>query len=284
MLKAISAAALCLVLASHGANAAKKGLCKFDTASLSFSGTAQEQATCLLRFVKPKATGSDVQTIPPVIAEHAGQPSNVDIAKLKACLASKNIAEDDVGGPLSHDGEVTLRRYFVIHDTSSPEIEGPANFPADINEASYSGNRIGTGWTSMVDRVNVLVNRVGQSRLKTDFGGHRSKPAVKLEMTSQVPSSRKVFVHIENIQPRIKPPGSWAHKAPDPGFSTAQLERLALLYVVASARAKTWLIPAFHFNIDSDLFPGVDVHDDPQAFDLGSWDQAIGKLLQECQL
>ena len=61
------------------------------------------------------------------------------------------------------------------------------------------------------------------------------------------------------------------------------MKRLAQLYVFASAASGTWLIPAFHFNIDSDLFPGVDVHDDPQRFDLPAWAAQIDQVMQECQ-
>jgi hypothetical protein len=103
-----------------------------------------------------------------------------------------------------------------------------------------------------------------------------------LESSSQVPASHKKFIHVENIQPRIKPAGSWAHVAPEPGFSEKQLESLALVYVAASVRAKRWLIPAFHFNIDSDLFSSVDVHDDPQAFDLAAWGAKIAGIRTAC--
>jgi hypothetical protein len=56
--------------------------------------------------------------------------------------------------------------------------------------------------------------------------------------------------------------------APVPGFSDAQLERLALVYVAASLRRSRWLIPAFHAVIDHEYVGG---HDDPQQFDLEKW-------------
>ena len=80
--------------------------------------------------------------------------------------------------------------------------------------------------------------------------------------------------------PAIPKPGKTANDAiaPDPGFSDAQYERLALLYVAASVRRGEWLIPAFHAAIDSGFAGG---HDDPQKFDLGKWAAAIADLLNK---
>ena len=74
---------------------------------------------------------------------------------------------------------------------------------------------------------------------------------------------------------------AWARKvvdaiAPQPGFTPAQYERLALIYTVASLRAGTWLIPGFHAAIDEGI---SDAHDDPQHFDLTAFDGALQALL-----
>ena len=58
----------------------------------------------------------------------------------------------------------------------------------------------------------------------------------------------------------------------------AQLERLALIYVVASVRTGNWLIPAYHSSIDLG-FP--DRHDDPQNFDLDRWAMKLQKVIVE---
>lgn len=62
--------------------------------------------------------------------------------------------------------------------------------------------------------------------------------------------------------------------APVPGFTPAQYRSLALLYVLASARAGMWLIPAFHANIDRGI---PEAHDDPQHFDLAAFDREVGR-------
>ena len=80
---------------------------------------------------------------------------------------------------------------------------------------------------------------------------------------------------MENQQPRradpVGPPGN-DRIAPTPGLTPAQYDALALAYVVASARAGRWLIPAFHADLDEGL---ADAHDDPQAFDLAAFDRAV---------
>ena len=259
------------------------GLCGFDKTALNFRGAFTEQTSCLLRFVRKKGSGSDRQLIPAAIADRVAKPTDITTTQLSDCLTKLGIDAADVGGALVANQATAKRQYFVIHDTSSPELVAPASFPSNINEASWHGNNIARGWDDMSGRVNVLINRVGASRTMTDLSASRSKPAIKLEQTSQVKSSRPLFVHVENIQPRIRPVGSWGHVAPNPGFSDAQLHRLALVYVVASVRAGHWLIPAFHFNIDSELYKGVDVHDDPQAFDLAKWGAQIETVIGSCK-
>jgi hypothetical protein len=95
------------------------------------------------------------------------------------------------------------------------------------------------------------------------------------------PAQRTAFLHIENIQPRIRDRSvrfSNDALAPEPGFTDSQLERLALVYVVASARAGRWLIPSYHSPIDLG-FP--DAHDDPQNFNLQAWTAKLAELIEQ---
>jgi hypothetical protein len=113
-----------------------------------------------------------------------------------------------------------------------------------------------------------------------------------------------MFLHIENIQPRLverdvkqdehgehnlqywklkwnetKNENEWVCRndyiAPSPGFTAAQMDRLALIYVVASVRRGSWMIPAFHAAVDAGI---SDAHDDPQNFDLADW---AGRICQQ---
>ena len=90
---------------------------------------------------------------------------------------------------------------------------------------------------------------------------------------------RGLFLHNELIQPRKHLSGYRRRndfKAPEPGFSPAQYEALALLYVVASVRAGFWMIPAYHAVIDEGIY---DKHDDPQNFEFEKFNEAINRQL-----
>ena len=81
------------------------------------------------------------------------------------------------------------------------------------------------------------------------------------------------------IQPRRSAPGrGWRNDArsPDPPFTPAQYDRLALLYVIASVRADRWLIPAFHAAIDAQIPNG---HDDPLNFNIDNFASSLDSLM-----
>jgi 3D (Asp-Asp-Asp) domain-containing protein len=88
-----------------------------------------------------------------------------------------------------------------------------------------------------------------------------------------------LFLGVELVQPRRSDPsgpvGNDMH-APSNGFTQAQLERLAVVYLAASVRRGKWLIPAFHAVLDSYDLGG---HDDPQNFDLERWDSQLAKVI-----
>jgi hypothetical protein len=112
---------------------------------------------------------------------------------------------------------------------------------------------------------------------------------------------RGLFLHIENIQPRrCDPAVSTCCRtcvirgerkmccndaiAPEPGFSEAQLGRLALVYVAASVRRGTWLVPVFHCVLDTHpRIPTGQRHDDPQNFDVQAWADSLQSLLAELE-
>jgi hypothetical protein len=84
-----------------------------------------------------------------------------------------------------------------------------------------------------------------------------------------------LFIHVELEQLRLKDPAhpdGYFSKAPQPGFTNQQYEKLALMYLVASTRAGRYLVPGFHGAIDEDISGS---HDDPQNFDLGNFDKVL---------
>lgn len=271
-----SAVALAAWAASGSAEAQTLGLCRFDLATLRFAGEPVTQATCLLRRVRPRGAGSDVQRLPAWLAGHVGQPTGIAPAKLASYLTREGVeAEGALGGAVT-SVDIPQRVYFVIHDTSSPEMAGP--FPPSINAATWPGNNL-QGWAPTALRVNLITSRDGRSRTLRNLAMERPRAATKLEVATGLAAS-KAFLHVENIQPRIKPAGSWGWMAPTPGFPSEQLDRLALLYVTASVRSGRWLVPAFHFNVDQNGPAGAP-HDDPQNFDLPGWAAAVERIAAE---
>jgi len=255
------------------ANPAPPVECRFDSASLTFAGAPLEQARCLLRRVEPGGSAGAEADLPPTLSGLIGRRPEIDFVRLAAALRRANIPLP-AASPVSETSDHRRAAYFVIHDTSSPNL-GSGPFPAgfdrqlrfnDINE--FLGK----------DAVAHLFNdRLGRVSVGHDFEvGWR---ATKLERAVGE-ASRGRFLHVENLQPRRADPGGPAGNdriGPEPGFTNRQYRTLALLYVLASARLGQWMIPAFHANIDR----GIEkAHDDPQHFDLAAFDVEVARWVR----
>lgn len=260
---------------------AKEAPCPFDRVSLSFSGSEVQQAKCLLRPVQPFGRlGASLEVLPVPLERIVGQSTVIDKAMLREFLQARSIDEGQIGGsldePLSkgnnNDPGVEPAEYFVIHDTSTPNFLNEP-FPSNINSSDWPFN----AFARYEDVAHVFVNRVGASATKVNF----RTPFRATKFETQVIGSRSKgrFLHVEMIQPRKRDPRGGARNdalAPDPGFTDAQLDRLALVYVAASTRRGRWLTPAFHAVLDAGL---ANAHDDPQRFDLEAWAMRLGMLL-----
>jgi hypothetical protein len=256
------------VLLAAAQLAAPSADCRFDPIAMQFAGSPLEQARCLLRHVDQGGSAEAETELPPTLAALVGRLADIDSAKLAAELREEYIplpATTPVSETLDHH----RASYFVIHDTSSPWV-GAKDFPPGFDRqrrfndvAQFLGK----------DAVAHLFNdREGRVTIGHDLEvGWR---ATKLERTIGE-AVRGRFLHVENVQPRREDPNGPAHNdriAPAEGFTGAQYRTLALLYVLASARAGTWLIPAFHANIDRGI---PEAHDDPQNFDLARFDREV---------
>ena len=275
-------ALLLLFAVALPAAAQKQAACPYAAWKSGFQGDARAQATCLLRPVQRYARLGASAPLPAFLASRVGQRTDIAPATLRAYLAAQGISEADAGGavdaPLSRaTGRLVapVARYFVIHDTSYPNFLAEP-IPAHINDASWDFNdftvrnpALGGG-----PKGHVYVNRLGASLQVRDFG----TPGYASKLEKDKPSLTGLFLHVELVQPRNSVPGGGKGNdglAPDPGFTPAQYERLALLYVAASVRKGTWLIPAFHAVLDTGYANG---HDDPQNFSLAQWDAVLSHL------
>lgn len=250
--------------------------CSFDLTHLSFSGTALEQARCLLRFVKRVGQVDDAPAIlPPVLNTLLASPHSVDItrAQLRSYLLTHNIREDATGGSIddpvsranSNDASAPAARYFVIHDTRSKLQAGQSFDPELINTARWNGNSLSH---LIRGKTHIYVTRLGETL--TDHDYRTPWPATQFELHQPHAMLRGLFLHHELVQPRMGP-GDNDAESPDPGFTPMQYQRLALQYLLASVRRGSWMIPAFHGVLDL----RVGDHDDPQRFDLAAWGSAL---------
>jgi hypothetical protein len=261
------------------------GPCEFDLGRMSFKGDAAEQAACLTTKVLKLGQLGARNELPENFAKRVGR--SIDLPKQESVLAllREYGLEQDFGARLSepvanaedNDPLAPSVTYFVMHDTSSPNYAG-RDFPPDIDHDPNVNNLGRYRCSNHIELAHVFINRTGEILLGHDFGVPWR--ATKFERTTNFVSALKgLFMHVEMIQPRRAEPGHGWHndfQAPTPGFSTAQYERLALVYIVASLRAGRWLIPAFHAVIDEGIY---DKHDDPQNFEFAVFNQNLEKLL-----
>lgn len=241
------------------------------------TASPQAQAKCLLRPIGKFANlGPHLSTLPAPFDTIIGQPTQTffTLDQVKRFLAAKGITDADIGGSLSV--KLTAAKYFVIHDTSD-FLGDLGSFPPNVNDAGARINKLSIRANQKV--CHVYINRVGQSLTAVNFESTSPPNGTKFGRCN--PTQRSAFLHIENIQPRIRDRSvRFSNDAigPEPGLTDSQLERLAVVYLVASARAGKWLIPAYHSPIDLG-FP--DAHDDPQNFNLLAWTTKLSELIEQ---
>jgi hypothetical protein len=268
---------------------AQEAACAFDEASLSFAGTAAEQSKCLLRPVlRGGRLGAPQKNFPALLEKIVGARVTIDRVTLRRYLASLNIRERDLGGSLDDQlspatlpgGSVVQARYFVIHDVSTPNYL-EKNFPTNINDATWEWNDLQKRWANT--RVaHVFVNRLGESVTAVEFRSALppKRFGTKFARDRLLEAAKGLQLHVELVQPRRSDPlGKTGNDAiaPVPGFTEAQMDRLALLYLAASVRRGQWLIPAFHAAVDAGI---REAHDDPQNFELTKWADRLEALLK----
>jgi hypothetical protein len=262
------------------------GACSFDSETLSFAGTPVEQARCLMRGMDAtRNLNPPLQSLPGPLAERIGRttglPSRAVLADYLSTLELEGEFGDFLWLPVSraHDNEIDapMARYFVIHDTSGPNY-GHGSFPEDINAGGKVNDLRNFECTDGWGKAHVVISRTGELLLVHDY----SIPwrETKFEQAAEFGGALKgLFLHNEMIQPRRSAPGHGRRndaRPPDPAFTPAQYDRLALLYVIASVRAEHWLIPAFHAAIDAQIPNG---HDDPLNFDIESFARSLDGLM-----
>ena len=266
------------------------GACAFDPQTLSYSGDPVAQAECLMRGMDAtRNLAPALESLPPALASRVGQDGGLPSREALSAFLSKENLEWDFAAylwqPVSrahdNDADAPPARYFVIHDTSGPNY-GHRSFPADIDVSAKLNNlgsfKCSDGW----GKAHVVVNRSGGMLLDHDFAIPWRE--TRFEQAANFAGALKgLFLHVELIQPRRSEAGRGRRndaQSPNPGFTAAQYDRLALLYVIASVRAEHWLVPAFHAAIDAGIRNG---HDDPLHFDVASFADSLERLMATLQ-
>jgi hypothetical protein len=259
------------------------GPCDFNPDTLSFAGSPVEQAACLIRPVNQWAhLGPPLAGLPKALADRiSGATSLPGRTALTALINETGLApqfaeglNNDVSHARDNDAQAPTARYFVIHDTSGPQL---GSFPPNLDVNVKINNLERFICSDSAEIAHAFINRQGGVFFGHDFGvPWRS---TKFERALSFGTGLKgLFLHIEMIQPRKR--GRRGHDilAPQPGFTAAQYQRLALLYTIASVRAGAWLIPAFHAVIDGDIRGG---HDDPQNFEVDAFARALDGITEQ---
>ncbi len=262
--------------------------CKFDEKSLQFIGKPLEQAKCLLRPNQIGGVlGEELKKLPKPLDKIIGEKVKFKKEALLKYLEKHKIDENQIGGSLDEklslvklpNGEEIQALYFIIHDTSYPYLKDEA-FPMDFDtNKDWKGNYLEIWLKNPV--AHIFVNRLGDSITTTEFAKPVAKGFGTKFARDFLKADRKgLQIHIELIQPRRREAKNENPNndliAPFPGFTDKQYERLALLYVAASVRRGTFLIPAFHSAIDAGI---KDAHDDPQNFELDKFAAKLKKLI-----
>jgi hypothetical protein len=141
-----SALLLLLFMSSSTGNAQDES-CGFDNNTLSFAGTSIQQAKCLLRKVKMQGHLEE-QTLPVLLEKIIDQKVQISKPELRAYLQAKQINENEIGGSLDspiskgqdNNKDAPTARYFVIHDTSTPNLCQVNTFPNNINDSDWIYN------------------------------------------------------------------------------------------------------------------------------------------------
>jgi hypothetical protein len=262
------------------------GACAFNPETLSFAGEPVEQAMCLMRGMDAtRNLGPTLERLPAALASRVGEPSGLPPREVLSSYLSKLDLETDFATylwqPLSrardNDPDAPMAKYFVIHDTSGPTY-GRHGFPDDIDTNPKINNLANFVCSDEWGKAHVVINRLGDMLLDHEL----STPwrETKFEQAAEFGGALKgLFLHTELIQPRRNGRGGDGH-SPDPAFTPAQYDHLALLYTIASVRADRWLIPAFHAALDSDIRNG---HDDPLNFNIESFANSLDRLVEKLE-
>jgi len=272
-----------------------KAIKEFSIVKQKFYGSKLSQAEYLLHHVKPMGIlDKNNPELPQFITMLMNDPIAVlSVGEIDMYLQDNDMNYSDIGGSirdsLSRNKKGTSAKYFVIHDTSTPNFKNK-DFPKNINDDTWKQNNVEVRWAYKFNKKtkkkeirkgpHAFIGRTGKTFFPTSFSVPWRATGFENKVLNRA-ISRGLFIHIELVQPRKSKVGKRQNNdfvSPNPGFTQEQYDKLALLYICASARSGNWLIPAYHAVLDQGFKNG---HDDPQNFELNNFSESIEKLVKE---
>lgn len=266
-----------------------KAIKNFSIENQAFRGSKLSQAEYLLQTVKPMGIlARDSTELPQFLIKLMNDAISVlSVGEIDVYLSDYHLDYSDVGGSiqdsLSRNKKGTSAKYFVIHDTSTPNFKAKA-IPNNINDDTWRHNDVEERWKYKKGEIrngpHAFIGRTGKVFFPIEFSIPWRATGFENKVLNRA-ISRGLFIHIELVQPRKSKAGKWKDNdiiSPNPGFTQEQYDKLALLYICASARSGNWLIPAYHAVLDQGFKNG---HDDPQNFELNKFSDNIERLVKE---
>lgn len=256
--------------------------CPWVAADMSFRGSAVEQGQCLLT---PQGESAGSHSLPSTFDALLGTEFGIPAEALERFFFSRRITDGAVGGPLRlrvslSGGEAA--RYFVLHGVprqvtagtiTGVEGAGPcfAGQPARLPEGGEEGQATARPDTGAFRPVipgtaplpqpcwHVAVWPNGRSVTLVDF--FTPLRATRFELDYAGARAKGRFLHVLVLP-----------QQGEAGVTEAQYARLAHIYMAASQRAGTWLVPAYAGVLDSGIDPGAH---SPAGFDVQRWAHAV---------
>jgi hypothetical protein len=193
-------------------NLKDRGVCDFDLDSLSYRGTPEEQAKCLMRGQDDSRNlGPPMENLPDALGSRVGRDAGLPSREtLSTYLSQQNLEWTlavNLWQPVSHaednNPDAPLATYFVIHDTSGPNY-GHREFPDDIDTTSKINNLNNFACADGWGVAHVVVSRTGDMIVNHDFATPWRETKFERAMDF-VGTLKGLFLHVEMIHLQTRP-------------------------------------------------------------------------------
>lgn len=209
-----------------------------DSSRKCFEGTMEEQAECLLgaRSYYLPALLTDLMSAAPT---YQISPLDINERLLLTYLGQQKVSLRNLG--YLYHGQIYQARYFLIHGLKPFVLYGENYSDGDYDFQYLSDTPPDLNTWAQHKRMHVYINPAGDSMAAFDLGR-------QLRPVGDIPREQLIHVGLTQNAMKLSADGPWVNR-PSWYFSDNQLNKLALIYLIASVRRGQWLIPAIHYPI-----------------------------------